>query len=199
MKKTFDVMPLFPTPIGMVQLDVDDKAMLKWMKKLKYKKYVSDHNLNSYQTIDMRLMKQLPKFKKAASEAVAAYIRDIWSYKCGFQFNTCWATKNLPEGYAGIHKHANNWLSAIYYPEACSAVTFNRIPMLEWDTTRHRINDFNCNSWRLKPVKNCFIMFPAQLPHSTEPNDSKTARYSLAMNIIPKGDFGMNDSTVTYK
>ena len=84
MKKTFDIIPLFPIPIGVVKLDIDDEAMLKWIKKLKYKSYVSDHNLNSYQTIDMNLMKQLPKFKKEASKAIEAYIRDIWSYKCNF-------------------------------------------------------------------------------------------------------------------
>ena len=199
MKKTFDIIPLFPIPIGVVKLDIDDEAMLKWIKKLKYKSYVSDHNLNSYQTIDMNLMKQLPKFKKEASKAIEAYIRDIWSYKCNFQFNTCWATKNLANGYAGIHKHANNWLSAIYYPEECSALEFNRIPMLEWDTTRYNINEFNCNSWKIRPPKNHFIIFPAQLPHSTAPNDSKKTRYSLAMNIIPKGTFGMNDSTINFK
>ena len=196
MKRYFDIMPLFPTPVGIVELDVDAKSMLKWMQKLKYKDYSSDHNLDSFQTKSMDLMKKLPKFQKEASKAIDAYILDIWKYKTDFQFSSCWATKNLPKGYSGIHKHCNNWLSAVYYPEECCPIQFNRIPMLEWDTQRSSINEYNSNSWSVKPYINSLIIFPANLPHSTTPNTSNKIRYSLAMNIIPKGKFGVNDNTI---
>lgn len=67
---------------------------------------------------------------------------------------------------------------------------FNNVPK--------KYNIYNSHSWTLNNEKNLLILFFSHLKHKILPNLSKEDRYSLAFNILPKGNFGHADSRIKF-
>ena len=110
-----------------------------------------------------------------------------------------WVTKTEPNGHGNEHAHSNSWLSGVYYPEdnnqsgirfSYDNTIFNNVPK--------QFNIYNSHTWTLDAEKNLLIIFFSNLRHRILPNLSKQNRYSLAFNVMPKGDFGWGDSKIKF-
>ena len=110
-----------------------------------------------------------------------------------------WVTKTEPNGHGNEHSHSNSWLSGVYYPEdnnqsgirfSYENTIFNNVPK--------EFNIYNSHTWTLDSEKNLLIIFFSNLRHRILPNLSKQNRYSLAFNVMPKGDFGWGDSKIKF-
>lgn len=126
-----------------------------------------------------------------------------------FKISTSWVTKTTagnPPG--GLHCHKNSYYSGVFYfseGEGFAPLIFDNL-----SNDRHFLfvpkhdieggdpviaNTFHA----LPPQKNLLLFFPSYLSHAIGKHESAVTRYSLAFNIIPKGEIGFNDSTVTIK
>ena len=62
-----------------------------------------------------------------------------------------------------------------------------------WEIDVVEYNNFNAPYWSVFVEKGDLIIFPAHLSHAIGTNNTDTDRYSIAVNILPKGRIGHND------
>jgi uncharacterized protein (TIGR02466 family) len=125
-----------------------------------------------------------------------------------FYITTSWAVKFLPGGSAQEHTHSNSLFSGVLYLKAAeetgqisfhkyqkylnvSSPTFN-LGFTEW-------NIFNSDKWSITPIENQIIIFPSNVVHSVEINNSKDDRVSIAFNMFVKGNLGFRESSLSIK
>ena len=98
------------------------------------------------------------------------------------------------------HRHANSYISGVYYLEDSSNVSFaNPISdrfSFEAKKTTHNINPIHHNLYHITPKPNLILLFPSYLFHQVFPSN-QPQRLSIAFNIIPKGDFGDNSYKIS--
>jgi len=107
-------------------------------------------------------------------------LQDYWyniNYKDSF---------NIPHIHVGVH--ADTIVSGVFYietPKDCGQIVFKRNNQLiglmyEGRTTRY--NEYNSSIWTVNPVKNSYVLFPANLEHFVKPNLNKERRISIGFN-----------------
>ena len=66
-----------------------------------------------------------------------------------------------------------------------------------YDIPVSEYNNFNSGWWMQEMNPGDLIVFSANIEHRIPVNKTNQTRYSLAMNILPKGKMGVSDSEVT--
>jgi uncharacterized protein (TIGR02466 family) len=138
------------------------------------------------------------------------YVYNVLKIKPEIEFyiTTSWAVKFLPGGSAKEHTHSNSLFSGVLYLKAAedtgqiafhkyqkyldiSSTTLN-LGFTEW-------NIFNSDKWSITPNENQIIIFPSNVTHSVEINNSNDDRISIAFNMFVKGKFGDRESYLSIK
>jgi uncharacterized protein (TIGR02466 family) len=125
-----------------------------------------------------------------------------------FYITTSWAVKFLPGGSAHEHSHTNSLFSGTLYLKAAEdtgQITFHNYqkylnfssPTISLEFTEQNI--FNSSTWSITPVENQIIIFPSNLMHSVDMNNSKDDRISVAFNLFARGNFGYRESALSIK
>jgi uncharacterized protein (TIGR02466 family) len=205
--KHIDSIPLFSSPIFIFNLDVEENKILNFLKKLKYCELVSEEIKDCFISEDLKVLKknlkEIKQLKKEIDSSVSFLIKKIFNYESSFNIFNSWGTKTLINGYSGQHIHANTWLSGVYYPEEDLnfKITFysDRLSLFADKVNNNGYNLFNGGQHFVSPKKNSLILFPSSLKHKINTNKSKKERYSLAFNVLPKGNFGSGDSFINFK
>jgi len=205
--KLDQVLPLFAEPIALFTLKMDSQDVLKEIKSLKFIPRVSDysnaHDKYNYGSESFDILSKGPHLKcleAAITNACEHFIKEIGEYKTDFRITNSWATKVKPGGYAARHYHANSWLSGIYYPigDPSFAVRFHSPRKTAYDFQPLKFNVFNSMAWTCVAKDNLLILFNSILDHEILTNQSKSTRYSIAFNVLPKGTIGKGDGHVKF-
>ena len=125
-----------------------------------------------------------------------------------FYLTTSWAVKFLPGGSAQAHTHTNSLFSGTLYLKAAEEtgqITFHKhqkylnfsSPTISLEFTEQNI--FNSSTWSITPTENQIIIFPSNVMHSVDINNSKDDRVSVAFNIFVRGNFGGREAALTIK
>lgn len=125
-----------------------------------------------------------------------------------FYLTTSWAVKFLPGGSAQAHTHTNSLFSGTLYlktAEDTGQISFLSTqkyvnfssPTISLEFTEQNI--FNSSTWSITPTENQIIIFPSNLMHSVEINNSKDDRISVAFNLFVRGNFGFRESVLSIK
>ena len=117
-----------------------------------------------------------------------------------YRIFSSWLTKVQPKGSSVSHNHSNSWLSGIYYPKGDPgfSIRFFYDNTNPFYTPPIEYNLLNSTDWTIFPEDNHLILFFSQLRHQIMPNESTKDRFSLSFNILPKGEFGADDSGVIF-
>lgn len=110
-----------------------------------------------------------------------------------------WSVKHLPGDSAKQHCHTNAVWSGVYYldvPLNSGDIIFDKgvsfpncfLPILEPDVSSY--NDFTTRTWRFTPGSGTLIIFPSQLLHHVEKNQSDSDRYCIGFDIFIRGSMG---------
>lgn len=195
----FLTIPIFPEAvIHICKVNVDKTLMLTYIKNNNFIK--NDSGKNCYMSLNHYVLNDLDILKKEIQSHVKNYLLNIMQYKMDFKFVKSWLTKTEPEGYSFEHRHANSFLSGVYYPE--SSKDFNICFYKKdnfWDVTSTNDNDFNARTYKLNISEDNFlIIFPSDLKHGIDINKSDKDRYSIAFNINPSGYVGRGDSRISF-
>ena len=125
-----------------------------------------------------------------------------------FYITTSWAIKFLPGGSTHSHTHSNSLFSGVLYLKAAEKtgqISFHKYkkyldissPTLTLGFTKWNI--FNSDKWSITPNENQIIIFPSNLMHSVEINNSNEDRVSIAFNVFVKGDLGTRESALSLR
>ena len=137
---------------------------------------------------------------------ILKYVNDFFKTQLHFNKNnftitTSWIAKSSPGESSHWHNHNNCYYSGVFYVDTakeCGDIVFstfdsNTFTILSSETSQHNSKVF------LVPVENDrIVLFPAEIYHKINKNNSNKDRYSIAFNIMPTGKIGYNDSCLIY-
>jgi len=201
MFKLKHTLPLFSEVIGIYTTSTDSNKILKKLKNLKWdirnSGLEAQKDKEAYGTKDLNFLSKTPELKKDIKECFDHYIKETLKWKTNYRITNSWLTKVNPGGYASAHYHSNSWLSGVYYPVADEHFKirfYNSKPKQFQDVTTE-YNIYNSTFWDIPVLNNnTLIIFNSLLNHEVLLNKSNKTRYSIALNIFPKGFIGEKNS-----
>lgn len=195
------ILGLFPKTISTDIIDITNIELNNILNDFKKEEYDSSYENNStLSSKNKNILKNYPILKSKILDSFNLFKNNILKYNHqNFEFTTSWITKTNKDNYTHLHFHKNCMYSGVYYP------------LLDNQTTSIRFLDSNSNSFLLEPTeynihnsinqtinveKNMVIFFPSDLLHSIINENLNFERYSIAFNLIPRGNLGniSNDS-----
>ena len=195
----FYVESIFPTVIGRTVIDEVDLSVLNRVKKYEYRQLDNDFNSNASISVRLNILDDFPDIKKYILSIFNDYIKNVYKYENEFVMTTSWSTRVKPNITTTSHNHKNSMFSGVLYLESknISPILFESNPIpSSFSIEPSEFNDFNCESWIVKPSPWEIIFFPSHIKHNICKNESDEDRFSIAMNFLPIGVYGKNDSTV---
>jgi len=193
------VKPTFSTGYVLFEnIDLNHKDMLTSIKKEKYRP-IGEHSCYSLISHDRNFLDN--KTKKIFKSYIDKAIRDGFKFNIDHDIVNSWTTKCEPNTFSHFHVHKNFWLTAVYYPYSEFKYTIEfeskRMDWGSYDIPVSEYNNFNSGWWMQEMNPGDLIVFSANIEHRIPVNKTNQTRYSLAMNILPKGKMGVSDSEVT--
>jgi uncharacterized protein (TIGR02466 family) len=124
------------------------------------------------------------------------YLKEVGHKFEDIQISNSWAVISNKNNESPHHNHVNAYLSGVYYLTDGSPIEFlNPVDKL-WNfypEFNEEADDFRSyRTFQLDPIPNLLLIFPSYLPHKILPSTKDTSRISIAFNIIPKGEFGVD-------
>jgi len=189
--------PICSNALFIYKLDIKEDLSLEF----KEEKFTSIAGGSSLIGKDFNILKKYENLNKEINKAVAITLKEILMLKnINYRIFNSWLTKAGPKTSSDSHKHTNSWLSGVYYPKGHPGFSINFCydNVHPFYTRPTEYNIYNSTDWTIFPEDNHLILFFSQLRHKIMPNESTKDRFSLAFNILPKGQFGDDDSKVIF-
>jgi uncharacterized protein (TIGR02466 family) len=109
------------------------------------------------------------------------------------QIINSWGTKTVNGQKSNYHNHSNSYISGVYYLSNGSNILFFDPQKKEWffhpEIEYNEENPLTYQSYYITPTPSLLLLFPSYLYHQIEKHKGPD-RFSIAFNIIPKGEFG---------
>ena len=195
-KPKYGIARIFPTLIFVIDCSEFIDEVLDIVETVEWKN--KDYNDS---TNDFFILSRYSELSKKFDDKVNTCLSEL-GYVIPFKMSSSWFTRTKPNQSVMEHKHTNSaWSSVFYFQDDVSNIVFRKreLPMIDVkfsngdpSTIPYGICDFPAN-------KGSMVLFPSDLYHSTNPNETDTYRYSLAMNFMPRGMCYDNDSSYNYQ
>lgn len=186
---------LFPTPLFESYLHVEQN----WIDKVVELEY--NHTGLNWISTNRNLWEVIPDLKSQIQIHVEHYARGILKVSDNVEIDLVrsWAVKHKPGDTAKQHCHTNAVWSGVYYlsvPKHSGDIVFDKgvshqncfLPTLEPDV--NFFNDFTQRLWKFTPGSGTLLLFPSQLLHHVEKNESDMERYCIGFDVFIRGTFG---------
>ena len=187
--------PIFSKPLYIKQLNIDTKKIVSILKKYDfYFDEVKGINFSSasnslYVLEDEKLL----FLKDELLKEINLFTSDVMKYSNNFDITTSWFTKSTPGQSSYYHNHNNCMISGVLYlqtNENCGNLSFNNYDDKRYKLQVKALNLFNSPEWNITPKDGLLLMFPSEVYHQIQKNNSDTTRYSLSFNLVPTGLLG---------
>jgi len=188
--------PICSNALFIYRLDIKEDLTLKFTEE----KFRSTES-QSLMSEDSNILKKYKKLNKEINKAVDSTLKEKLRLKnINYRIFSSWLTKTKPKGFSHSHSHFNSWLSGIYYPKGDPGfrVKFFFNNKGQFFTRPIEANIYNSNECIIVPENNYLILFFSQLRHKIMPNEAKKDRFSLSFNLLPRGEFGRDDSKTIF-
>jgi len=195
--KHLDSLPICSNGLFTYKLDIKDDLISQFQKE----KFKSGPDTVSLIGEDLNILKKYKELNTEIKKAVDATLKKILMLRnVKYRIFSSWLTKAKPKGFGDRHSHSNSWLSGIYYPKGDPGfnVKFFLPSKSQFYTAPIEWNMFNAGSWVITAEDNLLVLFFSQLNHQIMLNESTEERFSLAFNLVPKGEFGTSDSRIIF-
>ena len=197
--KHLTTVPICSNALFIYKLDIKED----WTLKFNEEKFNVVHweGTTSLISEDLDILKKYETLEKEINRAVDATLKEILMLKnINYRIVSSWITKAEPNTFSNSHSHANSWLSGVYYPKGDPAfgIKFLYDSISTFNTQPTEYNIYNSTEWSEYPEDNSLILFFSHLRHKILTNKSLKNRFSLAFNILPKGEFGASDSKIIF-
>ena len=200
-KQTMQIQPIFPTPVGFLQMDKAlNKKILEFIK-IKQLKFIKNPAGNSISS-DVYILDndELSDIKKVLTDSVNEYFKEIVNpgKDVELYITNSWINVNKNGESHHPHKHPNSIVSAILYIDTCEGDTISFIKEHQDLFGNFKYTGTHATMWYSAEcfgsvVVNTLIMFPSTLPHQVNPrpNTCTGTRISLAFNTWFKGEMDL--------
>ena len=143
---------------------------------------------------------ELENIRKWIHLNINEYARNVMGSKSEMVITQSWLNKSGKGESHHEHVHPNSMLSGVWYPQINET-----LPPIEFRTSTVRdismeidtYNQFNSATFMLPMRMGELIIFPSNLSHSVQPNQSDEERISLSFNTWCKGNLG-DKKSLTY-
>lgn len=198
----FTIFPLFPSAVAGVVIE-EDLSELDSIKQHQYQPLTSDESTNSYKTVDNSILRGFPHTQRLIMDRFNRFKSDVLKLDNQFAVSSSWATRTENGGYSQYHDHRNSFYSAVLYLEDAGSggeIQFQSpLPNTVFLLNPKEWNSFNYEVYHISPARNLLLFFPSYLKHRINRYQGSEPRYSLAVNLVPVGEFGRGDSRVHYQ
>ena len=199
-KQTMHIEPIFPIPVGFVQ--IDEAVNKKILELIKIKKWNIIKNTagNSISSDKIILDNdELSDIKKVLTDSVNEFFKEFFdpNEDIKLYITTSWLnlTKNGESHHP--HTHPNSIVSAILYIDTCEEDTISFVNERNDIFGNLRFDKTDKTNWltpgcNIMAMVNRLVMFPSTLPHlvNTRPNKCTGTRISLSFNTWIRGKIG---------
>ena len=202
-KKEISIIPLFTSPLMVIQLDLDLEKLIEFSFQLhnKDKKGVQLTNKGGWQSGDIGEEKheEFIRLKKEIYQYLQAYqIKVFWGMRfeeenIRQEFHNMWININEKYHYNEWHIHPGATLSGVYYIKHDGSSENGNImfknPRGLYMALSHfppgivkYTNEVTSDIYNVNPQSNMLLIFPSWLEHKVEPNLKNDNRISLSFN-----------------
>lgn len=187
--------------------DLPHDRILKEIKNLKWnkvgpqipvpdydtKQYISEYDVLNNFSFEIRKKIKL-KFEIYLKEAIESF-----GFDTDFIIHNSWANKIKPNNYSEFHNHRNFFLSLVYYPHGNFSIIFKKHEIDFFEINIKKQNSLVNNTCSISVEEGDIIIFPSYMLHKIGFNNTKTDRYSIAINVLPAGLMGKEDGKIYFK
>lgn len=196
-----DVIPMFPTLVWKVELEVQlrkeiDARVLAVLARLRgpLPPLAPGHGWQSIQTL--HTLEDFRDLVSCVRRVVAGILRFLKVGYDAFEISACWATVLATGAAHRVHHHPNNYLSAVYYLRThpgADTINFHD-PRSQTGVIQPPVTNLTADNTDQVVVRvrnGTLLVFPAYLQHSVDANASEEERISLSFNMM-FSDFTQN-------
>ena len=207
-----ELIQLFPIPVYISRYANDYTNEMKFIHNAECNdtNKDKDHNLfnghkntnRNRQSVDNFILDnpELENIRKWINLKINEYARNVMGSNSEMVITQSWLNKSGKGESHHEHQHPNSMISGVWYPQ-----TNENLPPIEFRTSSardvtmeiERYNQFNSATFMLPMKMGELIIFPSNLSHSVQPNQSDEERISLSFNTWPKGNMG-DIKSLTY-
>jgi len=193
-----NIVHLFSTPVQSTNMIVLPEV-LQFIKSQEFTFHGNGWMTNEY-FLECPEMKSI---KNSITNEVKSYLYNTCriSDKMIPELITSWVNLHKKDDRAQRHIHTNSVVSGVWYLSTtkdsgklilyCEKKLFGNI----LDFPVEEYNEFNGTSCSFTPQNGDLILFPSDLPHSVNSNESDQERFSLAFNYILRGNLRSGANT----
>jgi len=187
---------LFAEPILKYKFNLNCDEILDVLKNLTY---VPIEGKYCFRSSDCdSLLDQLPNLKKVSYKLVDDWLNDKMKLNVKFEIIEAWATKTKTGGYSSMHRHSHCILSGVFYLKDNNQIKIHKPYVSDfWNMKPTEYTKHNSLSYYVQSNKNEIILFPNYLFHEINKYHGKEDRYSIAFNVLPRGDLGSPTGKIT--
>ena len=191
----YDVQPLFATPFFRASLSHAITAeQIEYVKNLRM--IVNRQNLIS-ENLYIFEEPELKSIKDAVQDALDVYAGEVMGLKQRLYVTQSWGLVNPPGVGMHSHAHSNSLVSGSLYfaplPDPPARVIFDKHVMyqrLELNPDPNKQNIYNTPVNVVTPKQGEVLLFPSEINHLVEVNESKEDRWAIAFNCFVGGTLG---------
>lgn len=131
-------------------------------------------------------------FSEFSNYIVQNSLMALTHYNLEFKLNNMWININRKGDYNSIHNHPLSLISGVLWiktPENCGSLIFQS----PYSFTQHLLlqnvdseivkKQNYCSEYTFNPKEGTMVLFPSDLLHGVEPNESDEDRISIAFNL----------------
>jgi len=196
-----NIMGIFPTPIGKINLERDLSSLEKNFicNQNKNLKNIENVNLVS-QTTNSRLLDDdiLCDLKSFFEKSLNDFFQEIFkpSTNVCLKITQSWANYTNINEYHHEHNHTNSIISGVFYVntnENSDKIIFSRnahTSITPYDIDTKEYNLWNANYWQLDAEEGSLLLFPSTLYHKVPSVIGEKERISISFNTFFSGEIG---------
>ena len=198
---------MFSKPIYGKTVNIDTKKIVSMLNESDFitAGSITDSNASSISNSLYVLDEERFKFlKDELMKEFYLFINGIMHYSNKFEITTSWFTKTIKNESSAFHNHNNCMLSGILYlqtDENTGKIGFQNFNDKRYKLVPDEHTVTNSDAIYYIPNDGLLLLFPSEVHHKVEKNESDIERYSLAFNLMPTGLIGqpLSDSHMKIK
>jgi len=201
MTSKFDVIPLFPSPLYVTEIEGFTDDELKFVHRTDlYSKYENtDGILVGSDRFDILQSPELHRIKSFIKHHLQNYATDVMCVENELFPTIAWLNRTKKGAYHYQHHHVNSIASGVlYFTEDPAPIEFHTDQTCSWSTLKifpKKYNQFNTHSNIIEVKKGTLIIFPSYLEHSVIRTSNNIDRISLSFNSWISGTIGLLNQT----
>ena len=198
---TYEVIPLFPTPLFVAEIQGFTNEELEFVKQSSlYAQYKDEPGrLVGSDRFDIMHLPEMSRVCDFVQTQLNLYAQEVMSISNRLFPTISWLNRTSTGAYHYQHHHVNSIVSGVlYFTEDPAPIEFHTDKNCVWHPLKMfptKYNQYNTHSTTIEIKQGTLLMFPSYLEHSVMRSIAETDRISLSFNTWIDGTIGLLDKT----